>query len=135
MASSAVDLGTGMAITFSTGFFAQILSVSWGAITRPAIKTSHMGTTLTGGKEFGSDTFIPGDLVDPGELTVELHLNPDTTPPVHGAAETVTVTFAEGATWACSGFMTSFEWGSPLEDKMTATATIKFSGGADIIAG
>ena len=79
-------------------------------------------------------TFIPGNLADPGELVVEVNLDPDADPfdVMGGAAETVTLTFpnpaTSGATWAASGFATAFEAGVPLEDKMTGRLTIKFTG-------
>jgi hypothetical protein len=125
---AAVDIGTGTTITFDGGFFAQILDVSHGGIERGAINTSHMGTTV-------AHTFLHTDLYDPGELTVELHFNPATAPPwlVADGEEAVTVTFPDATTWAANGFLTGFEYGDPLEEKMTATATIKFTGAITIV--
>lgn len=121
------DVGTGTAITFDSGFFAEILSVNWSGISRESIDTSHMGTT-------GGMTFTPGDLYDPGELQVEMAFVPGTSPPYDGAAETCTVTWpdAGAATWAASGFMTGFEVTGPLEERMTATGTVKLSGNITI---
>lgn len=125
---AATDSGYGIAITFSSGFFAEILNVDWSGMSREAIDTSHATTTN------GWMTFIPAGLQDPGELSVEINFDPDDTPPIDGAAETVTVTFPTpvggmtGATWAASGFMTSFEPSAPIDDRMTATSSIKFSG-------
>ncbi len=117
----ATDVGTGSTITFSSGFMAEINNISHSGISRESVDTSHMGTTT-------ARTFIPGDLFDPGEITVELNFNTNVKPPILEAAETVTVTFPTSDTWAASGFMTSFEYDDPFEGKMTATATIKFSG-------
>ena len=132
MASPAVNTATGSTITFETGFFAQLLNVSLNGIARPAIKTSHFGSTAGNGTTtIGGDTFIPGDLANPGTMECEFHFNPDTTPPIMGAAATVTLTIAGSATpatWACSGFMTEFSVSMPLEDKMVANATIQLSG-------
>jgi hypothetical protein len=116
-------VGTGTTITFDSGFFAEILSVTWSGISRPSIATSHMGTTT-------ALTFVPGDLFDPGELSVELAFAPGTEPPWGDDAETVTVTWPDAgdATWAASGFLTGFEATSQLEERMTATATVKLSG-------
>lgn len=122
------DQGFGLSITFSSGFLALIRSASWGNMNREALNTTHMGTTN------GAATFIPSDIEDYGELTVELLFDPDDAPPITGAAETVTVTFpipaggSSAATWACSGFLTSFEMTAPHDNLMTATATIKFTG-------
>jgi hypothetical protein len=139
--SATVDVGTGASVTFSSGFFAEIANLDWSGITREAIETSHMGTAAPSAGEFGNKTFIPGDLSDPGSLDVELHFNPDTIPPIDGAAETVTLQFAAsdgdttGASWAGSGFLTDCGAAIPLEDKMTMSATIKFTGNITRVAG
>lgn len=127
MASSAVDVGTGATITFGTsGFTAQITDISIDGIERESIDTTHLGTTASGG--VGSKTYIPADLSDAGEVSIEGHFNPDTDPPIEEPAEIITITFDEGATWVGTGFMTAFNFDVPLEDKMTFSATIKFSG-------
>lgn len=134
MPGATVDISTGAAITFSSGFFAEVLNIDWSGISRESIDTTHFGTTQASAGEFGSRTFIPGDLSDPGELSVEMHFNPDDDVPIESVAETVTLTFdlvagdTTPANWEGTGFMTSFDVGMPLEDKMTATAVIKFSG-------
>lgn len=122
------DEGFGLTITFQSGFFAEILDASWSSISRNAIPTSHMTTPS------GAMTFLPSDMHDPGELSVSLQFDPDTAPPIDQAAETITVTFpippggSTAATWACSGFMTDYGNELPHDDKMTADATLKFSG-------
>jgi hypothetical protein len=135
MPGTAVDVGHGTTITFGTsGFTANIMSVRWSGIQRTAVETSHMATTAPGANQFGNKTFIPSDLSDPGELTLELHFNPQTNPPIDAVAETMTVTWplvagdSTPASWACSGFVTGFDLTDPLEDKMTSTCTIKLSG-------
>jgi len=115
------DVGTGTSITFSSGFFAEILSVGHSGISREDIDITHMGTTV-------AREFMPSDLYEPGELSVELAFDPSTPPPITGAAETITVTFPDASTAAASGYLSSFDYTDPLEEKMTATATIKFSG-------
>lgn len=131
--AASTQVATGATITFSTGFFAEINNISWSGYSREAIETSHMGTTT-------AKTFIPALLADPGELVVDLNLDQDAKPPLNAAAETVTVTIPAGETtsqptWAASGFMTNFEWTGPHEDKLTATATIKFTGDITVTAG
>ena len=137
-----VDIGTGTIITFATSAFtADLLSVDLSGITRESIETSHMGTAAPGAGEIANKTFIPGDLTDPGEISIEIHFNPETTPPIDAAAEVITITWplaagqAVAGTWASSGFMTDFTITDPLEDKMTATATIKLSGPITLTAG
>lgn len=118
-----MDIGTGIVITFSTGFFAEILDVSPPGASRESIQTSHMGTTA-------AHTFTPADLVDWGEMTVEMGFLPSTAPPMTGVAESITITFPNSgaAVWTFTGFMTGFEPSAPLEDRMTASATIKVTG-------
>lgn len=123
-------IGTGLAITFQSGILAEITSASWSGVTREQIESSHMGTT-------GGRTYIPGTLYDSGSLEVGLIFdNPDAAwdTAMAAAAETVTVTFSNGNTWAASGSMQEFEWTAPLEDRMTATATIKLSGDITVAA-
>ena len=138
MAGGAVDIGTGASITFDSGFFAQILDISWGGIGRVSVETSHMGVAAAGAGKFGNKEFIAGELVDPGEVTVELNFNPITDPPIGSAAETFTLTFpiygndATATNYSGTGFFTSWEFGVPLEDRMTATATVKISGNVTI---
>jgi len=134
---NAVDVGTGTTITFGTsGYSANIESVSWSGLTRNEVDTTHMGSAEA--NNFGGRSFISGDLVDAGELAIVVQYNPDTDPPIDAAAETITVTWpkygddASAANWACSGFLTNFEINDPLEDKMTATATVKFTGSVTI---
>ena len=126
MASDAVDIATGITIVFgTTGFTANIQDVSGPGLTRESIDVSHQGTV--GGMEF-----LPGDLHDPGELTFDIQFNPDTNPPVDQPIETVTITWPSGATWAADGFMTNYEPAAPLDDKMTGSVTVKFSGDVTI---
>lgn len=117
------QVSTGITITFAAGFAAEILDVSLGGTSRKSIDTSHMGTTT-------AMTFTPGDLADRGEMTIELAFIPKTKPPINAAAGDTVITFADSSAsvWTFTGFMTGFEFGAPLEERMTATATVKVSG-------
>jgi hypothetical protein len=118
------DLGQGTSITFQTGFLANLLSIDWGGIERASVETSTLATT-------GGKTFMPGDLYDPGELSVEMQFDTDSAwiTALTAAAETVTITWPDAETAAASGFMTGFEITNVTsEGVMTATATIKFTG-------
>ena len=118
----ATDIGTGATITFGTsGFTAEITNMDHGDMGREAIDTSHLGTTT-------ARTFMPGDLYDPGSLTLDIHFDNANDPPLTGAAETITITFPDASTRSGSGFVTGYSYSVPLEDKMTAQMTVKFSG-------
>lgn len=129
------DAGTGVTITFSSGFCAEIRNVDPPRMNRPALETTH--STTSGGKR----TFIPSDLTDMGEASVDLLFNPSTDPPIDAVAETVTITYPipsggmTAATWAFSGFMTDYSPSVPYDDIMTATATLKVSGDVTVTAG
>ena len=122
------DEGFGTRITFASGFMAEIDEVQGPGFKRASIETDHMLTPS------GWITRQPSDRKDPGVVKVKICFNPDTTPPITNAAETITVTWpipagkTNGATWACSGFMTEFEPTAPKDGKMTGAATLEFSG-------
>lgn len=127
-----METGTGASITFSSSFFAKARSISWTGISREAIDMTTLATT--GGRDY-----VPGDLYDLGQLEVEGLFDAETDIPIASAAETVTVTLpSTGAgntsTWACSGFMTGFEWTAPLEGAQTYKATLKLSGDKTVTA-
>lgn len=122
------DVGTGTTIAFaSSSFSAEILSVNGNDISREDIDTTHMGTT-------GYRTSMPSDLVEGGTIDFEFAFNADEQPPVQSAAEMITITFpipstlTSGATLVFSGYINSWSWTDPLEEKMTANATIKVDG-------
>ena len=122
------SLGFGTSITFSSGFCAEITDVKIGGLSREAVDVTNFGSTG------GYKEFIPSTLIDSGELEVELIYDTDTTPPITGAVETVTITFplksseTTAATLACSGFLTDSEEAVPMDDKMSQSVTIKFTG-------
>lgn len=135
MPGTTVDVTTGSTIVFGTsGFTSEIMSFTWSGIAREPIDTSHLGTAAASSNEFGNRTFIPGRLIDPGEATLERHFDPDQDIPIGAVAETITITFplvtgdTTAANWAGSGFATAFDVTGPLDEKMTATMTVKFSG-------
>ncbi len=125
------DVGTGTTIVFATSSFsADVLSVNGNDISRADIETTHMGTT-------GYKTYIPSDLVEGGTVDMEFAFNPNSQPPVSGAAETITITFpipsggTTGATLVFTGYINSWSFGDTLEEKMTGNATIKVDGVSD----
>ncbi len=114
------QVGTGISILFSGGFLAEILNVSDQNMQRASIDASHMGSTEM--------EFLPGKLPDWGQLECEIAFDPDMKPPLTGAVETVTISYPNGTTWTRSGFLIGFQSQAPLEERMTATASIKFTG-------
>ena len=117
-------VGTGITISFGSGFFAEILNVADQNMQRASIDASHMGSAQM--------EFLPGKLVDWGQLEVEIAFDPDLTPPLGAAPEQITITYPNGATsgaeWERTGFMVGFQYQAPFEGRMTGTASIKFTG-------
>lgn len=123
----AITVGTGITITFATGFLAEIVGVKWGGIERGALDGTHQGTAT-------ARVFSPSNLYDPGELEIQIHHIPATMPPIGAAAGAVTVTFPGGKQWQlASGFMTAYAIDAMLEDKILATARVKLSGAITIV--
>ena len=118
--------GYGITITFASGFLAEITDTTPPEMSREAIDTSHTATPN------GAMTFIPSDLIDYGECQVELNFDESESPPITSDAEAVTITFPSGTTWSFSGFLTNYSAAAPIDDRMTATATIKVSGAITI---
>lgn len=128
------DIGTGTTITFGTsGFSAYLASIDGPSMHRDAVETTHMATSI-------NKTFMPGDLVDRGEINITVHFDPSLTPPIASAAESVTIRWplpsglTNAATWVGSAFMTDYTPGAEIEGLMTASATLKISGAVTITA-
>lgn len=132
--SNLPDVGTGATLTFESGLFATIDSVEWSGATRGFGETTHLGTTT-------ARTFKPGDLYDPGSLTVSMRWSKDQPfltklieTDLSGADSTMTITFptqtgeSTPTTLAGKAFLTSISGTIALEDVMTARGEIKFTG-------
>ena len=126
------DIGTSATFAFGTTPIAlDFTSIEASGVTRESIDVSHLGTT-------GAKAFIAAKLYDAGELTFEGLMDPNLGDAlvikVGAVAETMTVTFptpsggSSGSTFAATGFLTSFEWGVPMEEEMTFSMTVKLTG-------
>ena len=135
------DVGTGASIAFgTTSWEAEVTSINGTDITRSTHDTSHLGTSIW-------RTKMPGDLIDPGGLDVDVLFDgaqfagatsEQYVSPITATAETITVTFpwgistntalTTGMSVSGTGFVESWSWGVSLEDLMTASLHIQFSG-------
>ena len=118
----------------TTSYSAKITDIDGAEPTRSAIDTSHLGLTAydTGVSAFR--TFIPGGFIDGGELSLDLVWDMGDEPPISQAAETITITFvgtsggvADGSL-AFSGFVTSYKYNGPMDDRWGGTVTVKVAG-------
>jgi len=128
-------IGTGTTITFLTsGFTAEIVGISIDGIKRDSIDVTHLATPVAGVGEVGSRVKIPGKHVDPGQLKLTCHYDPDTDPPIQGAKEEVKITYPleedelTAAYEQGDAFVVDVGAEVPLEDKMMRTITIERSG-------
>lgn len=118
--------GYGISITFASGFFAEITDVTLPEWAREKIDVSH---TLSPDQRF---EYIMADLVDSGELEVEMNFDPSATPPIDDDFEPVTLEFASGTTWEFQGALMKYGGEAPLDDRMTAKATLAITGAITI---
>lgn len=114
--------GYGITIAFASGFLAEITDVTLPEHAREKIDVSH---TQSPDNRF---EYIMADLVDSGELEVELNFDPSAEPPIDDPFEAVTLTFASGTTWEFSGALMNYGGAAPLDDRMTANATLAITG-------
>jgi len=109
----------------TTTYLPKKMSINGPGLSRDALKTSHLATTG------GYHTYVPDDLVEGGEVSMEVFWDPlDTYPPISAAAETITITNNDSglATEAFSGFVVNFEPTRQLGALMMATLTLKVAG-------
>lgn len=104
-----------------------------GEITRvglPGISVDEIDVTTMDSTEAWKE-FIAG-LKDAGEASLTLLYEKANTATLMGAVgaanEVWTITLPDGSTFACSGFIKSLGGESPQEDKISQTATVRFSG-------
>jgi hypothetical protein len=114
--------GFGITITFASGFLAEITGVTLPEQAREKIDVSHTASPDN------RREYILAELVDSGELEVELNFDPSAEPPIDDDFEAVTLTFASGTTWAFSGALLNYGGEAPLDDRMTASATLAITG-------
>lgn len=123
--SSNVFNGQGTTITFPSSYPAKVLSGSWDGIKRESIETTDLSIAAAGSGKFGNRTFIPGRIIDPGEITLELFLDTNTRPPVEESAGSYVITPPNTSAFTVSGFATDFDMEFPLDGGMVATLKIK----------
>ena len=134
------DTGNGATVTFtaldgssSSTAIGSVRSVNLGEQSIPVIDTSHLGTT-------NFLTSIPGDLKEPGEITMEVLFDQNVVGiPSLGTVEDIIITFpivappnATNATYTASGFITSVSLPEIVNNElMMMSITFKCDGGAD----
>jgi hypothetical protein len=109
-----------------------VLGVSWAGISRPAIKTTHTGIALSPGT-FGTDTKLPGDIVQCGQITITGYHDPDITPPIEAIDAPIAINWGgDGVVWTVNAHVVSWDYNIPMEDVMGFTCVLETTGGIDI---
>ena len=120
-------IGTGTTVSIGGSALAEVLDITPPGMSRESIQSSHMGTLV-------AHTFSPSKLYDGGEADFELAFEPNWAVPISAAAQSVVITFPDSgsSTWTFDAFVTGYEPTDPLEDRMTATLTLKVTGAVTI---
>ena len=93
-----MDTGHGATLTFGT----SALTYKWRKITAceqggEAVESTYLGTVAVAPSTTVYKSFLPGDLIEPGEFEIEYCWGTKTALPTIGTVETITVTFPLGA--------------------------------------
>lgn len=123
MANEAVGTGTtlvaGTSSAFTTALYPQSLTFN-DTYGRPKVEYTNLKTT--GGRQY-----LPGDLYEPGSISVEAVCDPQNQPPL-GVVETWTVEFPDGATFAASGWINGYTPQVGTEELIKVNFTIELTG-------
>ncbi len=140
MPGKQVDIGTKTTIAFATSLYsAEVLDLNFTGFTVEKIDTSNFGTVLPTAPDFGAMTSIPSCLVNPGDLTIDVHWNPFLDQLVGQPPELITLTWplSSGDTtstiYTFTGYAISQDVAVPLEDKMVSSITIAISGEITVV--
>tara|TARA_Y100000310_G_scaffold226282_1_gene228387 strand:- start:532 stop:921 length:390 start_codon:yes stop_codon:yes gene_type:complete len=121
------DLSNGASLTFASSLIAEPTSIRHQNNSRPAIKTSNLATTV-------DDTFVPGDLNDPGEIVIEFIADATFPAALADICNTAidtgpAIVFPDSSTWTFDdGFATNLDIDLVMDELMMGTLTIKLSG-------
>jgi hypothetical protein len=127
MTASSVKIGynTDFAIYNGSTYtdVAEVTSITWPGYQRDAVEATHLNSD----DQFRE--YVPG-LMDAGEVTLELNFVPSSSDVIIAALTASTlgqfkITAPGGVNVVFKGIVTSYQAQSPLDDRMTASVTIK----------
>lgn len=135
MAGTAVNVPAGTAVVFGTSSWApEVYTMAFPSLTRETVEVTKLSDGPAATK-FGGRTHIPVDLVDIGQLVLEVYFagneSPDIPQRIEDVEELITITFPlvvgddTAPIWVTSGFVTGLEINNDLEDALRATVTIQ----------
>ena len=127
MPASGVKIGynTDFAIWNGTTYIevAEVTSITWPGYSRDAVEVTHLNSD----DQFRE--YVPG-LMDAGEVTFELNYVPLVSDVIIAALTAASIgqfkiTAQGGVNCVFRGIVTSYQGQSPVDDRMTASVTIK----------
>lgn len=139
----AVIVGNGTTLVFETTAFAgELIAIpNISGIEREVIETTILGLVAPGANQIGNRTYLPSTAVGPIVIEARYNHDPDLIPPLHAAAETITITWPlpagglTAATWAGLGFMISYNTeGIILDGKVESVSNIQMTGPMTVTA-
>jgi len=127
---------TSQGTTFSYGgAVADIISISGPGVTVATVDTTNIASIHR--------TFLAGT-IDSGELSMEINYDPMTPTALENAIDdsasaapvsvVCQITFSDSSTWTFDGFITGFSPSVAIDDKVTASITVKATSSVVIAA-
>jgi hypothetical protein len=129
---AAID-GHGAALVYGTAggtpstAFGEVVSIGGPNISRPMIETTHMGSTAR--------KYIAGGFYDLGTVDVEIQYDPGntghdamTSAILAGTEHSFKITWSDTSTASFDGFVESFNVTAEMEDRLTASLSIRVNG-------
>ena len=130
MAASSAKLGYNTDFSIYNGStyteVAEVTSITWPGYARDAVEATHLNSD----DQFRE--YIPG-LMDAGEVSIELNFVPSASDVIVAALTASTIgqfkiTAQGGVNVVFKAIVTSYQAQSPVDDRMTASATFKVTG-------
>ena len=116
----------GTTFSYAGGAITDVVSISGPNVTVATIDTTNVASIHR--------TFLAGT-IDSGELTLEIQYDPNTPTGLENAidnsattapaAGSCVITFSDSSTWTFSGFITGFSPSVAIDDRVTASVTVK----------
>ena len=104
----------------------EIISISSPNLSRPMIEPTNMGSSAR--------EFIAGGFYDAGALDFEIQYDPGTTEHDYlttaltaGTLLYFRITWSDTSTYDCSGYVESFSASAEMEDRITATISVRLT--------
>jgi len=125
----------GTTFSYDGGDVSDVLSISAPSVSVATIDTTNLGAVHR--------TFIAGT-IDSGEVSLEIMYDPNSDTDIEDAwdntataapvSKTCVVTFSDSATYTFSAIITAFSTSVAIDDKVTASLTLKITGAVTVAA-